>query len=283
VWLERVNEDGANFEFPTVVLADDEVRSAFPCKCVGCGSKTALRVNLICWPDRMSGITAEKRAAHQDAVVGTHEDFGRTTGPALLAQLSKQPNVRPPFNLPFPIFSCMHCHAGREIIADVSMRNGNPTCRLSVKSLALAVDFFRACGGRNTAEYQRLIEARDLQHDEWRSLALEIRERVSHWYAPQQGEHFVQFYRDTDFGAAETGQSGMVLTDRRLVCKKYAACRDFPLTETGRMEIRSAGAVANVRVFEDGQRPASLKLEARDAADLAAHLNKLGCPWTVIR
>ncbi len=146
----------------------------------------------------------------------------------------------------------------------------------------MAVHFFRNTGGRDRPEYHQLIEARDNQHDAWRALNAELRQRLSKWFEPRAGERFVGYYPDAEFSASEAGIAGLVLTDRRLVYKKYAANREYPLADPGRLEVATAGPHATVRIFEEGQRPALAKLDADAGRDLPAALRTLRCDWTIL-
>jgi len=282
VRLERIDADGAHFVFPTAMLASEQLRNSFPRRCVGCSAKIGLEVHLLRWPERMPGGPAASRETREEAAVGMLDAYeGVVSG--LLSQLPSVSHVPPPFSLPFPVFACGHCRVSRWVEGHVATQANNAVCRLTVNSLAVAVGFFRNNGGRSTPDYHRLIEARDQRYDAWRSLEAEVRERLEGWFRPETGERFVNFFCDEEFASDEAGMSGMVLTDRRLVFKKYAACRDFPLTASGRMEIRPQGTTANVSVFEEGQRPAVVKLNHSRAEELETNLRTLGCTWTVAR
>jgi hypothetical protein len=155
-------------------------------------------------------------------------------------------------------------------------------CRLSISSLAVAVDFFRDNGGRNQPDYHRLIEERDRHPDSWRALDARIRQRVAQWFSPRDDERFVGFFRDADFPVHDAGGSGVVLTSRRLVFHKYAACRDYPLDTPGRVEIIPRGVQAAVHIYDKGDRPSILKLEPAIAEDFAGQLRSLHCKWMVV-
>jgi len=155
-------------------------------------------------------------------------------------------------------------------------------CRLTITSLAVAVDFFRDNGGRNDPDYHRLIEERDQRPDSWRSLDARVRQRVSQWFGPREDERFVGFYGDADLPGHDLGGSGLVLTSRRLVFHKYAACRDYPLDHPGRVEIIPRGVQAAVHIYDKGDRPSILKLEPAVAEDLAGQLRRLHCKWMVV-
>ena len=281
VHLVRIEEDGALFEFPASALSGEAVRSALPRKCVGCGTKKDLEVHLIYWPERMGAAAAGQWKDREETVVGKLDAFAK--GAAILAELPPLRHLPPPFNLPFPVFSCEYCHPAREVIGHVHKRGRHEVCHLKIASLMVAVGFFRSAGGRNTPEYHRLIEERDLRHDAWREVDADVRHRLAHWFEPQAGERFVKFFRDAEFSAAEAGNSGIVVTDRRVVFKKYAAFRDYRLADPCQLEVRPHGNRATVRIIEEGHRPAVVELEPGGAETLATTLRGVGCHWNRVR
>jgi hypothetical protein len=283
VILTRTNDDGAHFEFPASALASEDLRNAFPRRCVGCGAKHGLGVHLIYWPERVAAEDRARWRELQDTVVGKLEFFRNAATKALLGTLPSSRHVTQPFRLPFPVFACGHCHASREVRGHVATREGADVCVLTIASLSVAVEFYRSNGGRNTAEYHRLVEERDRRRDAWRDLGTEIRGHLSQWFEPRPGERFVHFFRDAEFSVVEAGTSGVVLTDRRLVFKKYAAHRDYLLNEHCRIEIKTRGTNAVVQIFEEGHRPAVFTLSLSDANELATSLRTLGCSWTITR
>ncbi|GMV95727.1 MAG: hypothetical protein AMXMBFR83_00980 [Phycisphaerae bacterium] len=282
VKLTRIDTEGAHFEFPATALTHEPLRNSFPRKCAGCGTRNDLHVHLIYWRDRMPASDALTWQARQDASMGRLIGFEHPHGPALLKELPHARGVPAPFNLPFPVFTCEHCRASREVRGRVVNQDDREVCQLTIASLAIAVDFFRDNGGRHTPEYHRLIEERDQHPDAWRALEGRIRQRIAQWFTPRDDERFLGFFRDAEFSPLEAGGSGMVLTSRRLVFKKYAACREYPLDGTGRIEITPRGGQAAIHIYDRGERPAIVKLESPAAEDLAGQLRRLHCKWTVV-
>jgi hypothetical protein len=280
--LIRIDTEGAHFEFPATALAGERLRNSFPRKCIGCASRGDLQVHLLYWRDRMPVSDALTWQARQDAPVGKLTNYDRPYDAALLRQLPAARGLPSPYNLPFPIFTCPHCRPSREVRGRVGGHADREVCRLTISSLAVAVDFFRDNGGRNAPEYHRLIEERDQRPDSWRALDARIRQRISQWFAPREDERFVGFFRDADVPVHEAGGSGVVLTSRRLVYHKYAACRDYALDTPGRLEVIPRGAQAAVHIYDKSDRPSILKLEPAGAEDLAGQLRRLHCKWMVV-
>jgi hypothetical protein len=282
VKLIRIDSEGAHFEFPATGLANEHLRNSFPRKCAGCGTRGDLQVHLLYWRDRMPVNDALTWQARQDGPVGRLASYERPFERGLLRQLPIARGLPSPYNLAFPIFTCAHCRPSREVRGRVITHGDHEVCRLSISSLAVAVDFFRDNGGRNEPDYHRLIEERDQHPDSWRALDARIRQRVSQWFSPREDERFVGFFRDADLPVQDAGGSGVVLTSRRLVFHKYAACRDYPLDTPGRLEIIPRGVQAAVHIYDRGDRPSILKLEPAIAEDLAGQLRHLRCKWMVV-
>lgn len=282
VRLVRIDTEGAHFEFPASDLANEHLRNSFPRKCAGCGVRTDLQVHLLYWRDRMPVSDALTWQARQDTSVGKLVAFDRPFEPGLLRQLPAARGLEAPFNLPFPIFSCSHCRPSHEVRGRTIIYHGQEICRLTIASLSLAVDFFRENGGRNSPDYHRLIEERDQRPDAWRALDARVRQRVMQWFVPREDERFVEFFRDVEFPPSEAGASGLVLTSRRLVFHKYAACRDYPLEVPGRVEIIPRGGQSVVHIYDRSDRPAILKLDPVSAENLVGRLRRLPSKWLVM-
>lgn len=278
VQLRKMDDEGAHFEFPVSALGREELRDSFPRKCVGCAARHGLWVYLVYWPDRMRSEEAVHWRDYQNTAVGDWDQFARID--KWLRRLPRTRHCRPPFDAPFPFLTCRRCVAASQVQGHVAQDSGGP-CRLVIRSLATAVDFFRNNGGRHTPEYQRLIEQRDIRHDRRNELAPEVRSRLSHWFTPLAGEQFVHYFPDAEFSPAEAGTAGAVLTVRRLVFKKFAAYRDYSLLLPCRMEIRTTGQHTQIHLVEGGHRPAVLHLSASDASQLVLALTSLNCRWTI--
>ncbi len=282
VILHQLDGEGAFFDFAADALADPALRNAFSRKCVGCGARKDLNVNLIYWPERMIANDAKRWKERMGISVGRLEAFKNHMAPALLNQLPRTRHLTEPFNLPFPIFSCHYCPPSQFVEGHVLGQRPHEVCRLRISFLGAAVSFFRNSGGRTDPAYRRLVEERDRRRDPWIQLDPELRLRISQWFTPDDQEHFVRYFRDLDFERNDLGKAGLVLTDRRLIFKKMAACRDYPLDEEGRLELVTRGDKAIVHIYEQGHDPATMKLERREFDDLRYTLQKMNCPWAVV-
>lgn len=283
VRLASIEEGGAWFEFSAELLVDEAVRNGFSRKCVGCGARAGLHVHLVYWPEKMLQRDPLKWSDHVDVKIGRLETYPGYGDRSILLQLPMTRHVGEPYTLPFPVFACEWCLISREIEAHVAAEEGGEICRLRVAYLPSAVSFLRNTGGRETPDYARLLEERDRRRDPWRELAPATRNRVVRWYVPKADEQFVQFFADTEMAGAEVGTFGIVLTDRRLVLRKYGSTRDFPLNRPGRLEYVKKGDHATMHICDVDSRPAVAHLDLEDMDRLVAALQAAHCRWTMGR
>lgn len=279
--LVSVDDHGAHFEFSADLLARTGFRNSFPRRCVGCGAREGLEIHLIQWPERMSPDAARQWKEREDEPIGKLEAFRNAFSQALLNALPATPHVRAPFHLPFPVFACARCRVTREIRASVVRRNDIDLCLLTIASLFAAVDFYRNAGGTNTAEYRHLLHDRDAGRDPWHHLGSALRRRLSRWFDLRAGERFLGYFAPADTLPAENGCAGAVLTDRRLALRAGAASSDCSLNEHYRLSVEFSGDGADVRLFREAHRPASLTLTKHDANRLLCCLQNLDCWWTI--
>ena len=111
----------------------------------------ALNVHLVIWPSKLPD---RDRMHMKDAGVHvrtTIEQLGRLSGPELLAQLPRQPNVPTPYDLPMPYYICNRCSPVGAIIAHVRPKpDGSEECELGIASLRRAAEFLAHNLGAST-------------------------------------------------------------------------------------------------------------------------------------
>jgi hypothetical protein len=282
VRLRKINSQGAYFEFPAKALMESQLRNSFSRSCVVCGTDEDLRVHLIHWPERLVTENGAGWNERTDRAVGKLAEYSHFDDQHLLMQLPKTRHNIQPFNLPFPVFCCACCRPSSGIETHVFNRGSIPYCRLIIRSLDTAESFFRHNGGRESEAYHHLIEERDRRKDEWLKLDASVRARISKWYMPKADEHFIRYFRDCEYANLEMGKAGLLLTDQRLVLKKYTACYDYPLDEDGRLEFVWRGDKATVHIYERGHPPAMFKLNRLVVDELTRYLQKVNCRWAVV-
>ena len=276
------HDDGAQFEYAASELRYPDIRSSFPFECVHCGTSGDLTVHLLIWGDKLPRNDAFHIHELRTKAHGRLDQMLRAHKNRWFDQLEPMLVLPPPFCNPFPFFICHKCESVGEVDTRVVNREGHDYCRITIPNLDIAKRFFENNGGRNAPGFAQLSEACLRQHDDkWRRLASPVRTRIAHWYKPRDGEHFLAYFRDTDFSRSETGSAGLVVTDRRLIYKKYSTLRQFDINEGGQLDIEADRRDAVVRIIQEGQREATLKSNPVAASHLAKALSKIPQQWKV--
>jgi len=276
VKLERIDEMGAFFEFPTERLNDVRLRGAFPHLCLSCGSGENLDVHLIVFSERLPERDYHRANEYVSRVVGRLNNNAQAKDPGWIEQLPRLQTMPPPFDLPFPYYVCPRCSAIGAVVTHVLHHDRTEYCQINIQNLKMAAVFLSNAGGTGSEDHKRLAAAAKQQHhDRWQLLPLPVRNRLRQWYQPVESERFLGYYADEDFAKAEAGVAGLVLTDRRLICKKFSALRTFEHQVDGLVEIRDEGTRTTVEVTTLGAKPSIVHLDPAAAEHLSAELKML--------
>ncbi len=282
IMFERVDEVGAYFEFPVGLLRDADLRASFPQRCVNCLSKSNLLCHLLIWGGKLPPKDAINVKEMETRRVRRLDELTFKHGSEWFKALEPIEVLPPPFNEPMPFYVCEHCSSVGEITTHTLMHGPQEFCQIGISNLTLALEFYRNNGGHGTPGYQKLLVAGRQQRDnEWQRLPFAVRAKISQWYKPMENENFLGFYADHEFARSERGASGLVLTDRRLIYKKYAANRIYQLETGGSIYIEASKAVATISITQPGQREAALTSHALAASSFARTLTDLNFPWQV--
>lgn len=282
VRFDRIDDIGAYFEFPALELRYHGVRRSFPHKCIHCLDQENLEVHLIIWNDKLPRKDSFHRKEIESKALGRLDQMLRTHQKRWFDQLEPMSVLPPPYCNPFPYFVCHNCSTVGEVTAHVMHREGHEFCQIAIANLDVAREFFYNNGGKNTSAYRRLVEAAARQRDDrWRKLSFPVRTRISTWFKLNDGERFLGYFSDTDFSRAETGIAGVVLTDRRMIFKKYSTSRIYDVQRGGKLNIEADRKHAVVRIAQAGERDATLNSNPATASHLARALSKLNQPWQV--
>lgn len=282
VLLDRIDEIGAYFEFAASELQHPDIRRSFPLKCIHCLKTSPLEVHLIIWGDKLPRRDTFHRKEIETKALGRLDQMLRTNQMRWFALLEPMSVLPPPFCNPFPYFVCQNCSTVGEVTAHVMSRNGVDHCQIAIANLDIAAEFFKNNGGENAPGYRRLVEAAQRQHDDrWRRLSFPVRTRISTWFKPAKGERFLGYFADLDFARAETGNAGIVLTDRRLIYKKYSTTREYRVDAGGKLNIEADVRRAAIRISQTGERDATLRSSPLAASHLAKALARTTHPWQV--
>ncbi len=277
-----LDEQGAHFTFAPEDLRDRDLRCSFPHRCSQCLVRDQLEVHLIIWPEKVPGRDA---AMINEAETRTHRKLEELMDEHKLnwfQSLESIDTMPAPFKEPFPYCICPHCSVIGAIRGRVHTDTGSEMCELIIAHPSIALDFYRNNGGRNTTGYKKLLVAsRQRRDNQWKSLAVGVRVKLGQWFKPRSGEHFLGYYADRDFTQSDRGAAGVVLTDKRLVYKKYAALREYRLDHQGILEIEATPSLANVDIHQDDSKVSTLATTPLAASSLARTLTGMNKIWKI--
>jgi len=261
--LHRIDAMGAYFRFPAEALLSTRFRAGFPRMCANCLTTKELRIHLIQWTSKVAdrGIMAGK--GETSAAVMSLAELPTTGTTEILNFLPRNESAPPPFDTPFPYYVCMQCSPIGLMHSNISFHKEGEVCWLNVANLSIAGQFYAAVHGKDNEQYRRLLEhAKKARKDRWQRLPLPVRNRITNWFKAKEGERFVQYWADEDFTKAEVGQAGLVLTNKRLIYKKYHVFREFPLSEPAIITIKGISEGQQIRISGAAKQQAIVKLSS---------------------
>jgi hypothetical protein len=281
VRLRKLNSTGAVFEFSAAALRSDDVRNAMPRACVGCARREELHVHLVHWPEEMISDERDRWAELVDRPIGHLDRYKHGGDRDLLLELPESRHKREPYTRPFPVFACEACRVSKSLQTRVVSRPQGVVCRLLLRSLEAAVEFFRNNGGEGTTAFQRLVALSEHRRDAWHQLESSVRRRIASWYVPENAERFVLYVPPALLPIAEHGTAGLIVTTRRLVLKTRGEPRSFSLQERGRLELTKKDDNAIAHIYGASAPPTAFRLDWLDADTLIDAVKKLHAPWTL--
>ncbi|MCH8879206.1 MAG: hypothetical protein IID34_04910 [Planctomycetes bacterium] len=282
VELELVDELGAQFKFPTALLADERLRDSFPKQCVCCGRGRRLNVHLIIWNEKLPADDPLRVREINHQPIGRLQSLTGYGRASWLDELPKLKNLPEPFDLPFPFFVCSDCTVEDEIHASLVAEPQGEHCLIRITHLLIAVAFHRNNGGSDTPKHQHLLqECEKLKKNRWLSLPKAVRRKITQWCEIEESEEFRGFFPDADFSNAELGKAGVVLTNKHLSFHKYSSSREFSLSAGGRVYLRPEEKNTALRIVQRGRKDATLHLDPAMADSLVSELRRTGRQWNI--
>jgi hypothetical protein len=144
----------------------------------------------------------------------------------------------------------------------------------------VAQDLVRAWCSEDCPAYGQIRQAlRESRGDTWRGLPLAVRSRVRQWYQPLEGEQFLGYVPDGDFAKTEAGQAGMVLTNKRLICRKYASLVELPLSEELVVHVHTKDGQLQLNISGKSGKTANLATNSADSNRIRSLLQGHKVRW----
>lgn len=274
--LHRIDAMGAYCRFPAQNLHEPAFRGSFPQVCANCLSTKHLSVHLVQWTSKLPnrGLLAGKEISSRPMM--KLADLPVSDPLEVLNFLPRIESLPPPFNLPFPYYVCNDCSPIGLLHANTSFAKEGERCWLSISNLEVARRLFAAVRGTDDPDYDKLTKAAQLaSQDRWKSFPLAVRNRIKQWYKSEQGEQFLEYLPDKDFIKAEIGNSGLVITNQRLIYKKYHVLRQFPLSDPISLTTSQTSEGLRVEISSAAHGRAVAKLDDKSWTTLREQLEQL--------
>ncbi len=274
--LHRIDAMGAYCRFPAQNLHDPAFRGSFPQVCAHCLSTKHLSVHLVQWTSKLPnrGLLAGKEISSRPMM--KLADLPTTNPLEVLNFLPRIESLPLPFNLPFPYYVCSDCSPIGLLHANTSFAKEGEKCWLSISNLEVARRLYAAVRGTDDSDYAKLVKAVQVaKQDRWKSFPLAVRNRIKQWYKSEKGEQFLDYLPDKDFIKAEVGNSGLVITNQRLIYKKYHVLRQFPLSDPISITISQTSEGLRVEISSAAHGRAVAKLNDKSWTTLHEQLEQL--------
>ncbi|MHC4562348.1 MAG: zinc ribbon domain-containing protein [Planctomycetota bacterium] len=243
------------FEYPAAQMHDVSFRCALPRECIRCGARIHLKAHVVPMVSSLSDrhvvdsmlASGKLRCSSPNAASMSNDD--------LLAALPDVLDVPPPANLPIPFWLCDMCEPEPLIYGQVieDARTGNCTCRLTFENPHRARQFVRALHDVDPAIAQRLEDLCEAkQENPWDLVPATIRHRLQQWFRPDPKERFIEYIPDRDRSRTEDGMTGLVVSDKRLVCHTQMRRRETPKGEPLELELAMTREQGKLRIKTPG-------------------------------
>jgi len=230
--LQAIDSKGVHFRFAAAHLGSEKFRAFIPKLCAGCLDKRGLQVFLLRW--RIKNVPL---AGYGDVgalrPVALMSELPVVDNRELLKYLPVDHSLPEPFGLPFPFYVCGRCKPEGLVYPVGEVDPDERVCMLVMANLKLALEFYTDNCGNETSDYHKLITQKTLcKRSRWEALAELEQKRIAAWVKPRERESFVCYVADLDTPAARKGETGIVVTDQRIVCGKEPLYRHYPFSES---------------------------------------------------
>jgi len=266
--VQDISQSGVVLAFDSCWLEHAGFRASLPMRCIFTGEadKTQLIAKPLAFIDRSQCKVRNPREVERNHEIYVTEKM-RTRD--LLKMMGLIENLPQPFNRAMPYFThrrkssdCLTCQTRKR-------SDGGITCEVTVPEGDYALHWLAAVNGVCGEEYELL--QRDvglLGNDAWAALSDTCRQRIGAWAKFGRGEAFRLYLNDAEFGKADEGLAGVIVTDKRLVYHKYHHEGEVELAKPITLHIAKQETMARISLEVAGKR-------AKVGNILVAHLDQL--------
>jgi hypothetical protein len=178
-----------------------------------------------------------------------------------------------PFNMPMPYYvGARHTNLHLECTTQ-TRHDGGVTCVVNLPDPRYALEWLGRVNGTCGLDYELLEhELLLVEVDAWGRLTEACRQRLGVWCALRPRERFRLYLSDADFGAHDAGLGGLVVTDRRLVFRKYHHHGTLDLAADATLLVQVKEGFAHLTLQNQEGRSKLVKLHVGDLEKLQGAL-----------
>ncbi len=251
--VTECTQSGVTLSFDARFLADMGFRLSMPVMCAFTGEtdRTLLQARPLAFLDQSNGVLKnayELEAGHEQKLIKGQ------SRKEMIARMGVLEDLAEPFRYPFPYY-LRQDHSSHSLKCYTTKhKDGSTLAHVLMPEGPFAIRWLAQVNGVCGPEYDLLRQdVNRLWQDVWLALDEQIRRRLEVWTNFQPGEKFRYFINDADMRKKDEGLAGVVLTDRRLIYKKFHRQGQFEYGTNARLVVRPDGQFAGLRVkTEDG-------------------------------
>lgn len=251
--VTQCTQSGVVLSFDSKFLKHDGFRLSMPVACAFTGEVE--RANLIARPFAFLDQSRGTLCNAYEVEAGREAKLNKShTAKEMLARMGVIEQFPEPFRYPFPYY-VRSDHSSESLKCYTTKSADGPTvANVNIPDGHLALRWLGHVNGVCGPEYTMLQkDVARLWQGEWVGLEEQVRRRIEVWAHFQNGERFRYFINDADMPKKDEGLAGVVLTDRRLIYKKFHRQGQVEYGTEAQLIIRPDGTMAGLRVkTEDG-------------------------------
>ncbi len=273
-----VGTHGVQLSFDARLLDNDRFRPSMPFACHVCGEGDIRRLGArpVIWADQL-----REWSVPPGELASRHEVRAepKETLTALAARVPRLEGFPKPLDKPLVAFVCQACGGHGTLTGETTPGADGTVCTVEIPNRTYALAWLGRVNGICGSDYAALEdEILKIEQGPWRLLSERVRDRVAAWFDFQAGERFMAYFNEADFAASgkDEGFAGLILTDQRLVYKKFHHHGDKALDEGTTLVLRDIGKAMEVH-YQQGEQRSKLPVRVRhdDASHLTAVLDAM--------
>jgi hypothetical protein len=275
--IREISANMAVIEFPVQLLELSGFRASMPMRCIV--NSNAPVEGLIAkpfpWVDKLKNST--------ETVQEMANRFAKKVPPKqseaeFVDSLHMIMELPPPFNLPMPFYISPEEERGFEPLTKVVGTKYGLGCVVTVPLSDTVLEWVGRVNGLYSREYHDLSQAVYSQtNHKLASVPDKTRRRINEWFECKPDEEFLLFLPDSDFTKKDDGLAGLILTDRRLICRRYRQKTELSLAKPCELIAKEDGLITDVSLRrEDGSIRKIVRLRREGAYMVSLLLESIG-------